>query len=323
MEIKNFKDFEFYNTPLANANIIKTGKKQKNIVDIVTAFDTETTAINELQQSFVYVWQFGFKDTVYMGRNLTEAVSLFERIANCLDEDKKLIVYVHNLSYDFQFLKGYYNFKADEVFALDKRKILKCTMFDGKIELRCSYLHSNMSLDSFAKKWAVIYQKQDGEEFDYHKFRTAKTPLTETEIKYCACDILALCEALENEMKHDGDTLASIPLTVTGYMRRDVKRLYKTISYNKRKSLMPTGELFFNYGKRFEVEIRTQIVILRARLLKMYIHLTARQAIQTAWSMIDFRVHRFSASRLLSLTKALNGLYRMIERCYSECAYRI
>lgn len=307
MEIKNFKDFVFIDTPLANAKAIKTGKKHKNIIDIVTAFDTETTAINELQQSFVYVWQFGFKDTVYMGRNLTEAVSLFEYIANCIDEDEKLIVYVHNLSYDFQFLKGYYHFKADEVFALDKRKILKCTMFNGKIELRCSYLHSNMSLDNFAKKWAVTYQKQDGEEFDYHKFRTAETPLTETEIKYCACDILALCEALENEMKHDGDTLATIPLTVTGYMRRDVKRLYKNISYNKRKALMPTGELFFSSGRRSEEGTRTPIAILRVRLLKMYIQLTARQVIQTVWSTINFHARRFNASRLLSLKKALNG----------------
>lgn len=323
MEIKNYNDFDFDKSPLAHADIIKTGKKHKNIIDIVTAFDTETTAINELQQSFVYVWQFGFKDTVYMGRSLSEAVSLFENIASHLNEDDKLIVYVHNLSYDFQFLKGYYHFNADEVFALDKRKILKCTMFDGKIELRCSYIHSNMSLDNFAKKWAVIYQKQDGEDFDYHKFRTAETPLTDDELKYCACDILALCEALENEMRHDGDTLATIPLTVTGYMRRDVKRIYHEISYNKRKSLMPTGELFFNYGKRSEEETRTPTVILRGRLLKMYIQLTARQVIQTAWSMINFHLRRFSASRLRLLQKALIGLDKMIERCYSECTYQI
>lgn len=323
MEIKNYNDFDFFKSPLANAKIIKTGKKHKNIIDIVTAFDTETTAINELQQSFVYVWQFGFKDTVYIGRDLSEAIALFEHIALSIDYDTKLIVYVHNLSYDFQFLKGYYPFKADEVFALDKRKILKCTMFDGKIELRCSYLHSNMSLDNFAKKWAVIYQKQDGEEFDYHKFRTSETPLTETEIKYCACDILALCEALENEMKHDGDTLATIPLTVTGYMRRDVKRIYHEISYNKRKALMPTGELFFSSGKRSEEGTRTPIAILRARSLKMYIRLTARQVIQTAWSMINFHARRFSASRLLSLKKALNGLNKIIERCYSACTFQI
>lgn len=323
MEIKNYNDFDFDKSPLAHADIIKTGRKQKNIINCVTAFDTETTAINEIQQSFVYVWQFGFGDTVYIGRDLSEAIALFEHIALALDNDTKLIVYVHNLSYDFQFLKGYYQFKADEVFAIDKRKILKCTMFNGKIELRCSYLHSNMSLDNFAKKWAVIYQKQDGEEFDYHKFRTAETPLTDDELKYCACDILALCEALENEMKHDGDTLATIPLTVTGYMRRDVKRIYHEISYNKRKSLMPTGELFFCSGKRLEAETRTPTVILQAQLLKMYIRLTVLQVTQTAWSMINFHARRFSASRLLSLKKALNGLNRIIERCYSACTYQI
>ena len=298
MKIKNYNDFDFYKTPLALADIIKTGKKHKNIINLVTAFDTETTAINELQQSFVYIWQFGFGDTVYIGRELSEAVDLFEKIAQALDEDVKLIVYVHNLSYDFQFLKGYYQFKADEVFAIDKRKILKCTMFNGKIEMRCSYLHSNMSLDNFAKKWAVIYQKQDGSEFNYHKFRTAATPLTDEELKYCACDILALCEALENEMKHDGDTLATIPLTVTGYMRRDVKRIYNKISYNKRKSLMPTGELFFNFGKRLEEGTRTPTAILRVQLFKMYIRLTVLQVTQTVWSMINFRARRFSASRL-------------------------
>lgn len=323
MEIKNYNDFDFYNSPLAHADIIKTGRKHKNIINLVTAFDTETTVINELQQSFVYVWQFGFGDTVYIGRDLSEAVELFDKIAQALDEDRKLIVYVHNLSFDFQFLKGYYQFKADEVFAIDKRKILKCTMFNGKIEMRCSYLHSNMSLDSFAKKWAVIYQKQDGEEFDYHKFRTVKTPLTDVELKYCACDILALCEALENEMKHDGDTLASIPLTVTGYMRRDVKRIYHEISYNKRKSLMPTGELFFNSGKRSGEETHMPTAILRGRLLKMYIRLTVLQVTQTVWSMINFRARRFSAFRLQSLLKALNGLNKIIERCYSACTFQI
>lgn len=323
MEIKSYNDFDFFKSPLAHADVIKTGKKHKNIINLVTAFDTETTAINEIQQSFVYVWQFGFGDTVYIGRDLSEAVALFEHIAAALDDNTKLIVYVHNLSYDFQFLKGYYQFKADEVFAIDKRKILKCTMFDGKIEMRCSYLHSNMSLDNFAKKWAVIYQKQNGEYFNYQKFRTGKTPLTDDELKYCACDILALCEALENEMRHDGDSLATIPLTVTGYMRRDVKRIYHEISYNKRKSLMPTGELFFCSGKRSEEETRTPTVILRGRLLIMYIRLTVLQVTQTAWSMINFRVRRFSASRLLSLKKVLSGLSKMIERCYSECTYQI
>lgn len=323
MKIKKYYDFDFFKSPLAHADIIKTGRKHKNIINLVTAFDTETTAINELQQSFVYVWQFGFGDTVYIGRDLSEAVILFENIAQALDDDKKLIVYVHNLSYDFQFLKGYYQFSADEVFAIDKRKILKCTMFNGKIEMRCSYLHSNMSLDNFAKKWAVIYQKQDGEEFDYHKFRTAATPLTDDELNYCACDILALCEALENEMKHDGDTLASIPLTVTGYMRRDVKRIYHEISYNKRKSIMPTGELFFSSGKRSEEVTRTPTAILRVQLLIMYIRLTVRQVTQTVWSMIDFQARRFSVSRLLSLQRALNGLNKMIEHCYSECTYQI
>ena len=105
-----------------------------------------------------------------MGRTWAE---LREFMACLLDVvgDDTLVVLVHNLSYEFQFLRTIYDFKSDEVFALAKRKVAKITMYDEAFEFRCTYIHSNMSLAAYCKKMHVQHQKLDGAEFDYKVVR--------------------------------------------------------------------------------------------------------------------------------------------------------
>lgn len=91
------------------------------------------------------------------------------------------------------------------------------------LEFRCSYLQSNMSLDDFTKKMQVVHQKLSGQVYDYDKIRYPWTELTEQEIKYITNDVVGLCESIEKELEMHNDTLASIPLTSTGYVRRDIK----------------------------------------------------------------------------------------------------
>ena len=122
----------------------KRGDK-KTYKELVCAFDIETTRIAEIDQSIMYIWQFQVDEicTVY-GRSWDEYQAFVAQICEALGDDY-LVVYVHNLSYEFQFLAGIYPFKASEVFAVESRKVLKCEMF-GHIEYRCSYLQTNMSL---------------------------------------------------------------------------------------------------------------------------------------------------------------------------------
>ena len=44
--------------------------------------------------------------------------------------DASLVVLVHNLPYEFQFLRTIYDFQPDYVSALAKRKVAKITMYD-------------------------------------------------------------------------------------------------------------------------------------------------------------------------------------------------
>lgn len=147
-----------------------------------------------------------------------------KKLQHVLPDGTTLVILVHNLSFEFQFLRTIYDFQPDEVFALDRRKVLKCTMFDKSFEYRCTMLHSNMSLNAYCKKMNVEHEKLSGDEFNYRVTRYPWTELTPREIAYCQNDVLGLVEAYTAEMKMDGDNIESMPLTSTGYVRRDVKR---------------------------------------------------------------------------------------------------
>lgn len=220
----------------------KTRRKYK---DIVCAFDIETTALNDIEQSVMYVWmlQLGLEHETIIGRTWEEFLLTLQAIAEQLEEDEWIVIYVHNLSYEFQFLRGVYDFKPEEVFAVDRRKVLKCDMYNH-FEFRCSYLHSNMSLDEYTKKMKVFHVKQSGEDFDYKKTRYPWTPLTDSELKYCTHDVLGLVEALTAEMEHDKDNLYTIPLTSTGYVRRDAKKAMRKATANFAKEQLPNYHIY-------------------------------------------------------------------------------
>ena len=113
--------------------------------DIITAFDIETSYIKEIDASVMYIWQwqFGDKCTV-IGRTWQELRDFINNLKEEIGDDR-LVVYVHNLSFEFQFLSGIFSFSPDDVFCMDLRKILRAMLKDC-FEFRCSYLHSNMGL---------------------------------------------------------------------------------------------------------------------------------------------------------------------------------
>lgn len=219
-------------------------KKGVNYKDIITAFDIETTRIKEIEQSVMYIWQWQFGDVyTVIGRTWEQFETLIEGIAEVLEDREYLCVFVHNLSYEFQFLRGIYHFEKNEVFAIDSRKILKLTMHQH-IEMRCSYMHSNMGLDQYTHKMGAKHAKLDGEIFDYSKQRFSWTELQPLELEYAANDVYGLVEAIEIEMRHDGDNLYSFPLTSTGYVRRDAKQAMRAVSYTFVKNQLPDYDIY-------------------------------------------------------------------------------
>lgn len=197
------------------------GHKYKYLYkDIITAFDIETSRIPGTEHSIMYIWQWHFENIgTVIGRTWNDFKFFVEKITSLTPSEYRLMTFVHNLSYEFSFLKGIYDFKTRDIFALKPTKIIKCLM--KNIEFRCSYIQTNMSLDEFTHKMEVPSAKIKG--FNYNKFRTSKTKLNKKEFKYCINDVKGLVQAIRKELELENDTLYTIPLTSTGYVRRDVK----------------------------------------------------------------------------------------------------
>ena len=210
----------------------------------LSAFDIETTTIevNGEKQAIMYIWQFQLEEQTIIGRYWSEFFDFLEKLKEKLGE-LTLVIWDHNLSFEFQFLKGLYDFEEDEVFCMESRKVLKCTMFDH-FEFRCSYLHSNMSLAKFIESVGAEHKKLDGKEFNYSITRYPWTPLTEREMEYCVNDVRGLVEAIRIEMEKDCDTLYTIPLTSTGYPRRECKRAMKGFNHKQLLSLLPDAYIY-------------------------------------------------------------------------------
>lgn len=212
--------------------------------DIICTFDIETSRLPDIEQSIMYVWMLHLHPHItIIGRTWEQLSILFSKICAEL-EGNTLLIFVHNLSYEFQFLRAIYDFKNEDIFALDRRKVLKCSMFDNKIEMRCSYLHSNMSLAEYTNKMQVEHKKLDGDEFDYKEIRYPWTPLTDRQIEYCVNDVVGLAEAIETELKADGDNFYTFPLTSTGYVRRDAKRAMRGVSHSFVKNQLPNIDIY-------------------------------------------------------------------------------
>ena len=197
-----------------------TKNRKKYYKEFIT-FDIETSKIEDIEQSFMYIWQCCIAGHVnIIGRTWEEFETFIKYMLDILPET--IVCYVHNLSYEFSFLKAILPFGENDIFAAEPRSIIKASY--KNIEFRCSYFLTNVRLEKFTEDTNVYHKKLSGEKFNYDKVRTPNTNLTTDELSYCLNDVMGLWEAIETKMESTKDTVASIPLTATGYVRRDIKK---------------------------------------------------------------------------------------------------
>ncbi len=196
----------------------------------------------------MYIWQFQIgPEITIIGRYWNEFFEILKKIRRCIGHHY-LVIYVHNLSFEFQFLKGQYAFDPDEVFCMESRKVLKADMFDC-FEFRCSYLLTNMNLAMFTEQMHVENAKLSG--FDYSKVRYPWTPLSDFEIQYCINDVQGLVQALTRFLAVENDTVKTIPLTSTGFVRRDCRAAMETFNHKQLKAMMPDADLYMLLREAF------------------------------------------------------------------------
>lgn len=216
---------------------IKTNKKV-TYLNIESAFDIETTSYisNGEKSAFMYIWMFGMGlgKEIFYGRTWEEFLDLCERLQHYfgLNENRRLVIYIHNLGYEFQFMCKYFNW--ENVFAVNERKPIKALCSYG-IEFRDSYILSGYSLANTAKNLTTHKVRKMEGDLDYSLIRHQSTQLTEKELGYCSNDIEIIL-AYINEQIAQYEDITKIPLTNTGRVRKYVKDACYYTSSNHRKS---------------------------------------------------------------------------------------
>lgn len=203
-------------------------KSKRKIYDIICTFDTETslnkpTYIKKQTFAYIILWQFDVDNEVLVyGRS----VQSFAEFASYLQNMAKynLIIYVHNLSYEFQFIKFY--FAWDDIFFMDEHKVYRAKT--RELIFKDSYALSGQSLAKTVAKYPI--KKQVGT-WDYKKIRTPKTPLTDTELLYAFDDVISLWYYID-DMRKQWKGLGGIPMTKTGITRKNLKT-FLNVYYKK------------------------------------------------------------------------------------------
>ena len=245
-ELKNIDDF--FST-IDTTQIIRN--KNQWFYNLPCSFDIETSSFyetadgviysnddykklnakNGVKKSIMYIWQFAINNNVIYGRTWQEFLMFIDKLSDFMSlEYRFLVVYVHNLSYEFQFICKW--FKWGDVFADSERKPIKAAMLDHNIIFKCSYRLSGYSLAVLADNLHSHKIEKLVGDLDYNLLRNSKTPLTEKELSYCFNDVLIVTAYIAEQIEEWGN-IENIPLTQTGKVRRFVRaRCFENKKYH-------------------------------------------------------------------------------------------
>lgn len=239
----------------------RTGKCKASVTysDTIYTFDIEVSSLFKIngkwqrfdynydndfyttvdKASCVYISMFGINDNVYYFREFKFFKQILEKIA---DTECRKIIYIHNLSYEFQFLRMILkDYTIENMLANAPHKPISFYVKELNIEFRCSYKLTSLSLEKSAEKYTTIKKKTG--DLDYNMERSPKTMISLKELRYCEYDILTLYEiikAFKKEYKH----LYNIPLTQTGEVRRDLRKRLDYFYFKDQQNYVPSYEIY-------------------------------------------------------------------------------
>lgn len=208
--------------------IVSAADNKPGYFNVASSFDIETTStyVKGVKFATMYIWQFGLNGVTIYGRTWAEFRSFLNKLVDKLTINlhRRLIIYVHNLSYEFQFMRKHIDWATDKdgkdvVFSLKKRRPIYALTKSG-IEFRCSYFLSNCSLAYIGAEMLFKYpvSKLTGD-LDYSLIRHSETPLTAEELEYCFNDVRVVMSYIQEKIENEGN-ITQIPLTNTGYVRK-------------------------------------------------------------------------------------------------------
>lgn len=207
-------------------------------LDIPLCFDTETSHNHndDNPHAWIYQWCISINNNYYCGRKPSEFIYFLNHILKFFhcDATHKIVIYVHNLSYDFCYIIDWLKMEygTPKILAVKPHKIL--TVEFDKFVLKCSYLLSNRSLADWCDYLRTDIHKAVGL-VDYDVIRYQDSDLGVDDWIYMVNDVACMEECINKMMILEQDDTTSIPLTNTGYVRRVARKNSKSVSDNRKQ----------------------------------------------------------------------------------------
>lgn len=224
------------------------------INNIIIMADTETSKKNKSVEgghnaNHVVAWTISLRAerhniaTLY-GTRPSEMIDCLTRIHDNMEGNETLIFF-HNLSYDWQFLRQFcfrkWGYPEKQLNTKPHYPIR--IQFDNGIIFRDSLILAQRKLEKWAIDLCVDHQKATGK-WDYNKFRNQGETLTSDELEYIEHDTLAGVECLQVMCDILNLNIYDQPYTATGIVRRECIAIGKK---NKAKqtfrSIVPTYDV--------------------------------------------------------------------------------
>lgn len=202
-----------------------TNSRKVKYYNIPISLDIETSSfmLENIKCANMYAWGISIFGYVILGRTWSELLKFYNQFITFFDlnDKQRIIIFVHNLAYEFQFMC--HRFKWKKVFALDERKPIYAVT-EENVEFRCSYQLSGYSLEKVGENLLKYKIKKLIGNLDYDLVRHHETPLLKTEWQYLINDVQIVVAYIQETIENDGG-LNKIPLTKTGYVRNFCREL--------------------------------------------------------------------------------------------------
>ena len=225
--IKAYTPYEMKLPVLAFGEVQKNHKITKYATKYI-CLDTETSHINNTC-GWIYQWAAKFGGLYVYGRKPSEIIDFMRIVAEHyeLNDEKKIILYIHNASYDLEYLKLFirqYDPTADFL-AVDSHSIIQVDVVGFKII--CSYKLTNLSLAVLSDNYAETYTKAVGE-IDYNVVRYQDSKLSDSDWFYMFSDVASQDDGIQGYLKMQGYRYAyKAPITSTGFVRANCRKAAK------------------------------------------------------------------------------------------------
>lgn len=241
-KVCRYEDFDYCILSRVNTVYGRKGGHSHRTNEIIIMADTETSKnpnhLNDRDEKGKYVpyenhlvaWTISLRAagtnivTLY-GSDPESNMLAIQKIMSYLVGDRT-VIYYHNLSYDWVFLRQFYfKFFGEPERQLNTKSHYPILIeFENGLILKDSLILAQRSLEKWSEDLNVEHKKAVNE-WDYDKIRNQGGSFSKEELEYIEHDTLAGVECLDAMRNQLHKTVATMPYTATGIVREGFRKV--------------------------------------------------------------------------------------------------